>query len=237
MKSKLNVDEINEVACLDRYMKKHSLSKAQLAKDLGIAAQFISRVFTQEDRTQLPPALKFALLKYYYYDVETDTELGNSLNQNVTKVYFYAYGIDNIKDEELKSTEYIYFDTRWLTNILGVDPENVIMYQLQEDSMEKFHMHPMMIHYRLHIDDIVMVDKSVKSSNRRAFFLVSEDGKLQVKCLSMDWDGSNVTEYMAASPEKETATVIPHRRIQGIKNNNLEIIGKVIWNANSKFYR
>ncbi len=232
MKNKL-LETINEVACLERYMQKYDITKTKLANDLKIKIQFISRVFTQKDRTNLPPALKFALLKYYYYDVETDTELGNSFKENVTKVYFYSYSPNEIKDEVFKSSEYIYFDKRWLTNILEVNPDDIFMYQLQEDDMENFYV-PLIMPGRLRVDDIVMVDKSARSSSRRAFFLVKNNDKIQLKCLSMDWNGNNAIEYIYNHRREECE---PFRREQEIDLRNIDILGKIVWNANIKMFR
>ena len=81
-------------------------------------------------------------------------------------------------------------------------------------------------------NDILMIDKSIKTATGISYFLVKHKNKYLIKCLNIGWDG-DIEEIVGTNTIKNN---MPKRLINRIKKfgKNDEIIGKVIWNSNSK---
>lgn len=224
-----DVPTLNEKMNFQRYINEKELTQAQVAKDLDIFPQMISRVLQNKGRAKLPPALKLALLKKYSYDVETDKEINYAPQENVTRIPFYPLS-ENYLPEDIDDSMCIYFDTRWLKHVMQVEPENLVMFQVKDqDFFDIFQYDSLKPIGR---NDILMIDKSIKTATGISYFLVKQKNKYLIKCLNIGWDG-DIEEIVGTNTIKNN---MPKRLINRIKKfgKNDEIIGKVIWNSNSK---
>ena len=113
----------------------------------------------------------------------------------------------------------IYFDIRWLKNILGVNPDNISIIQAKGDSMQSTPTKE----NDINDGDLLMVDESYKEPiNNQIFVINLGNNDIVVKRINRHWDGqikleSNNPKYPDIIPAKDAT-----------------IIGKVVWNGSKE---
>lgn len=143
-------------------------------------------------------------------------------NSNIVGIPFYEVKAAAGQGEmtiDNPDKEVIWFDKRWLKNVLGVNPDNLSIIQAKGDSMDGGN-NP------IKDGDLLMVDCSVKEGNN--VFVIKDDNELRVKKLKWNFDGtldiiSNNPKYSVETLDENTGYF-----------RNIEIIGKVVWNGSKE---
>ena len=155
-------------------------------------------------------------------DEETLTK-NNNIPTNITTVPFYSAKASAGAGETLPyypEKDVIYFDKRWLKNVLGIRNErNLSIIQAKGNSMDGGN-NP------IKDGDLLLVDCSVKEGNN--VFVIRQDDELRVKKIKWNFDGtaeiiSNNSEYKTERVGEEITPYV-----------DFEIIGKVVWNGSKE---
>ena len=208
--------------------KKLKVSQSNLASMLGVSQTTIA--FIENRQRAVPKSVMLAVMNLpqkYKFDSEimelyNKNNLNCIVNSNSVPIPFYSvkasagYG-ETLPDYQEK--DIIYFDRRWLKNVLGVNPDNVAIIQAKGDSMDGGN-NP------IKDGDLLMVDCSVKEGNN--VFVIKDDNELRVKKLKWNFDGtldiiSNNPKYSVETLDENTGYF-----------RNIEIIGKVVWNGSKE---
>lgn len=203
---------------LKRFMAQYNLKQSQLANKINIKQQVISRLLNDDKQEEATAALKYGLLKYYQYDIESDSYINRTENSTYTEtvaIPFYSAkaaagkGYENVDYPE---KDVLFFDRRWLENVLNVHPENLSIVQAEGDSMLP----------DIYNGDLLLVDNSIINIINNKTFVIRQENQLRVKKLKKELDGSiwiisNNPNYPAECMDKETI-----------------ILGRVIWNGSKE---
>ena len=210
------------------------LTQAQLAEKLGIKQQTVADIESGRKQKIDTDILYKLSTEYNVFtdwllfgvgDVEKESNSNKSkLNENVVPIPFYsskAAAGNGIEVPDYPEKDVIYFDKRWLKNVVGVKPENVSLIQAEGDSMDSGQNRVNDIHN----GDLLMVDNSrIEPINNQVYVLrLGDSNKLVVKRVSFLWDGniklvSNNKSYSDFTPPKNTV-----------------VIGKVVWNGSKEY--
>lgn len=206
---------------LERFIKNQNLNQSKLAQIINVKQQVISRLLTSKNsEDKATPALKYALLKYFDYDIDTGTYVTKTkVNQgeNVIPIHFFkdakaAAGIGEMLPESSEE-EVLYFDKRWLENIIGVKPNNAIIIQAEGNSM----------YPNIQNGDLLIVDTSIKNVINNKIFVIQQGNDLRVKRLVKEFTGE---VYLISDNDKE----YPPERAKQDSN----IVGRVVWNGSKE---
>ena len=206
------------------FRKNRNLTQAGLASALGITQQQIAMI--ENGSRKASSNFKLAFLKVYGVDWDTqiasgDTYIHNHLNRenNIVPIPFYSAKASAGNGEQLPEypeKDVMYFDRRWLKNILMVNPSNLAIIQAKGNSMDGGTS-------PIKDGDLLMLDESIKEPANKQIFVVRIDGSdLVVKRTDVAWDGT----VKLCSNNPEYGEVIPIE--------NAEIIGKVVWNGSKE---
>lgn len=210
----------------------HQYTQQELADILGIAQQTITMV--EKDQRKAPDSLKLAFLRKFKFDfdelIQTSKEgltnviiagLDRVSTSNMVRVPFYhvfASAGTGISSPDYPETDVIYFDRRWLQNVVGVNPDNLTIIQAKGDSMDGG-IHP------IQDGDLLMVDvDDIEPVNNQVYVVRLTNQDLVVKRISKDWQG-NIT---LTSDNPQYANITP------TAEDMLTIIGKVVWNGSKE---
>ena len=195
------------------------LSQQEFAVKLGVGLSTISMI--ECGKNKISRFVKEAILKVYNFNIETGTqELKKEITSNIIPIPFYdVKAAANPKGElmlDYPESESLYFDKRWLKNILMVNPSNLAIIQAKGNSMDGGTS-------PIKDGDLLMLDESIKEPANKQIFVVRIDGlDLVVKRTDVAWDGT----VKLCSNNPEYGEVVPF--------NNAEIIGKVVWNGSKE---
>lgn len=208
------------------FRKKLNLSQAILAKKLGLQQAAIA--MAEKGKRAVPKSLKLALLKVYEYDIDTDNynEKTGSLRSKCVPIPFYKIGaaagigksIYDIPEEDV-----LYFDERWLKNILGVNPHNLHLIFADGDSMDSGFDTKEDIRDK----DLLLIDTSVIDGNNRIFVILVNNQELRVKRLFKKLDGTLIIS--SNNPKYPEEIYRPDE-----KEITIEVLGKVVWNGSKE---
>lgn len=120
-----------------------------------------------------------------------------------------------VGDHEERVVEHIAFKREWLHREFGANPADLVALRARGDSMRN----------RIHDGDILLVDRAepkLRSGNQTYAFVF--EGLLYVKRLQRRLDGSLIVS-------SENDELYPAETIPAERTGDINIIGRVLWNA------
>lgn len=213
-----------------------NLSSIKLANILRMSTATILNI--EGDRTDRiePRILKFLSQEYLINiewllfgtgditKVDTQERYKHQLNnENVIAIPFYnvkAAAGSGIEAPSYTDKDVLYFDRRWIRNVLGAEPNNLSIIQCKGNSMDSGVNSP----DDIKDGDLLLIDTSQKMGNNKTF-VFREDNDLRVKKLK--WELSGTLSIISNNPSFQTEILEPDM----LALTNFEIIGKVIWNG------
>lgn len=213
-----------------------NLSSTKLANILRMSTATILNI--EGDRTDRiePRILKFLSQEYLINiewllfgtgditKVDTQERYEHQLNnENVIAIPFYnvkAAAGSGIEAPSYTDKDVLYFDRRWIRNVLGAEPNNLSIIQCKGNSMDS----GVNSSDDIKDGDLLLIDTSQKMGNNKTF-VFREDNDLRVKKLK--WELSGTLSIISNNPSFQTEILEPDM----LALTNFEIIGKVIWNG------
>ena len=213
-----------------------NLSSIKLAQMLHVVTSTILNI--EGDRTDRiePRILKFLSQEYLINiewllfgtgditKVDTQERYEHQFNnENVIAIPFYnvkAAAGSGIEAPSYTDKDVLYFDRRWIRNVLGAEPNNLSIIQCKGNSMDSGTNNP----DDIKDGDLLLIDTSQKMGNNKTF-VFREDNDLRVKKLK--WELSGTLSIISNNPSFQTEILEPDM----LALTNFEIIGKVIWNG------
>ena len=208
---------ISEGEKLKKIRKELKLTQADFAEKIGSTQAAIAMV--EKGQRAVSSSIKYQLLLKLGIDWDNDSSTAPDNKSNISKhsigiPYYEAKvaaggGVENINYPESKL---LYFDKRWLENVLNVQPENLSIVQAEGDSMLPI----------IHNGDLLLVDNSKLNVVNNKVFVIRQDNFYRVKRLKKEIDGTLVilSDNHNYPPE--------------ITHQETTIIGQVIWNGSKE---
>ena len=212
------------------------LSQGEFANKLGAAVGLIGMIESEKQlKRGVTPNLKLKFKKAFKLDFDEDVNDDGSTNKsktspmldNVVTIKFYsniqaAAGLGNYATNEAQS-EVLYFDERWLKNIIGINPQNAFIIQAQGESMDS----GMNKIDDIKDGDLLMVDTSKLEGNNK-IYVINQNNEIRVKRLFYNLDGSltissNNPKYQDEKYKAEDANFI-----------NIQVLGRGVWNGSKE---
>jgi phage repressor protein C with HTH and peptisase S24 domain len=198
------------------------MTQTEFAKELETTQAAIAMI--EKGQRAVNTTIKYKLLQKFSIDWEADILSGEALakivkisenhSPSVGIPYYEAKvaaggGYENVNYPDSKV---LYFDKRWLENVLNVQPEHLSIVKAEGDSM-----YPC-----IKSGDLLMVDNSSINIINNKIFVIKQGDYYRVKRLKKEIDGaikiiSDNPIYPIETMDKET-----------------EIIGQVVWNGNKE---
>lgn len=209
------------------FRQSKNLTQAALARALGLKQQQIAMI--ESDIRKASKGFKLAFLKTYGIDWDTQTASAETFTYehlkeetNVVPIPFYsakaAAGV-GVALPDYPEKDVIYFDKRWLKNVIGVNPDNVALIQASGDSMQSTPAKD----NDINDGDLLMVDDSCKEPINNLIFVVNlGNNDIVVKRIAKSWDGSVALK----SNNPKYSDIIP--------SQDATIIGRVVWNGSKE---
>lgn len=203
--------------------KKEKLSQVQFAKKLGVPQSTIAMVET--NKREPSKALYIALNEIFGFNLLSESQ--TELKSYCVPIPFYNIGaaagagnsIYDVPEEDV-----LYFDERWLKNILGVNPKNLHLIFAAGDSMNSgFNTKS-----DIKDGDLLLIDTSVQDGNNKIFVIMVNNTELRVKKVFKKLDG---TLCITSNNSKYTEEVY---RPDDSKEIEIKVIGKVVWNGSKE---
>ena len=216
---------------LELLMEKQNLNQSKLAAITGIKQQVISRLLTSKNpEDKATPALKYALLKYFSFDMDTGCyTVGVKIDydeDNIIAIPLHdvgaAAGAGTWLGDEPEQ-DVMYFDKKFLKHILKRDNFNTIhIIYAKGDSMDSGWNQT----DDIKDVDLLMVDTSQLTGNNQVFVILVNNQELRVKRLSKRGDTLYITSNNSAYKEE----------IYRPDDSEIEVkvIGKVVWNGSKE---
>ena len=208
------------------------MNQTEFAEKLGTHQQIIAMI--ENNRRDVPKSIRAAFYNIYGISYEeaikckTPEELNIALNtqiitntvlkkQHITPVKFFkdakaAAGYGEMLPES-SDEEVLYFDTRWLENIIGVKANNAIIIQAEGNSM----------YPNIQNGDLLLVDTSIKDVINNKIFVIQQGNDLRVKRLVKEFTGE---VYLISDNNKEYSPELAKQ--------DSNIIGRVVWNGSKE---
>lgn len=203
------------------------LSQAEFAKKLGTKQPTINMV--ESGKRDVPKQLIVSLNKVYGLDLLNDKQEVDEpkLSSKCIPIPFYKIGaaagagnsVYDVPEEDV-----LYFDERWLKNILGVNPKNLHLIFADGNSMDSGFNTKEDIKDR----DLLMVDSSVVDGNNRIFVIMVNNSELRVKKLFKKPDGTLIISSNNSKYKEEVYNPDDTKEIE------IKVIGKVVWNGSKE---
>lgn len=205
---------------LKQLRKSLSLNQTSFAESLGISQAAIANI--ESGARDVSKSVILKIKEIYNIDLldldENAKQKPLELN-NIITIPFYSAKASAGNGETLPDypeKDVMYFDRRWLKNVLRVNPSNLSIIQAKGNSMDGGS-------YPIKDGDLLMIDESTKEPVNKQIFVVRIDSlDLVVKRTDVEWDGT----VKLCSNNPDYGEVIPH--------NNAEIIGRVVWNGSKE---
>ena len=196
------------------------LSQQEFAIKLGVGLSTISMI--ECGKNKLSRTVKEAILKTFNFNIETGTqEFKKEITSNIVPIPFYHIkAAANPKGElivDYQESESLYFDRRWLKNVLGINPFNASIIQAKGDSMDSGKNQA----DDIKDSDLLLVDNSDLNIVNNRIYIFEINNELLVKKAVQDFNGI-VTLY--SNNEK-----YPPRELN--EGDNALVVGRVVWNG------
>lgn len=189
------------------------------AEKLGISQGAIANI--ESGKRDVSKTILLKIREVFNIDLigwnkENNNENSSRLNSNIIAIPFYSAKAAAGTGEtlpEYPENEVIYFDKRWLKNVLRVNPSNLSIIQAKGNSMDGGE-------YPIKDGDLLMIDESIKEAiNKQIFVIQIDNSELVVKRTDVEWNGS--VKFCSNNPNY--GEVVP--------KDNAMLIGKVVWNG------
>lgn len=206
---------------------KEGLSQAEFGKKLGVGQTQIANIEnnTRGLSTNMMMKLELVFGTGVLSLLKNDNEL---VEENCIPIPFYevsaAAGEGIQLNDAPNSQNSINFDRRWLTSILGVNPNNLFLIYAKGNSMDTGFKEVKDIKD----GDLLMVDSSVLSGNNKVFVIMVNNSELRVKRLFQKLDGTLV--IISDNPSYPEEIYRPDDN----KELEIKVIGKVVWNGSKE---
>lgn len=220
---------LNDGEKLKRIRETLKLSQAKLAEQLGVQQTVVAMV--EKGSRKAASSLKLNLLKVFNIDFDNYNEKQQILNinqpySNAVPIPFYNVGASAgagtwLMDEPEPET--LYFDLRWLKNVLKVNPSHLNCIFASGDSMDSGFTNANSIKD----GDLLLVDTSNTSGNNGIFVIRINNTELRVKRLVKKLDGSLM--IISDNPKYPEEIYKPNE-----SNYVVEVLGKVVWNGSKE---
>lgn len=150
-------------------------------------------------------------------------------NDNVASIKKYDFNLtekENIDKVIENDKDVLYFDRRWLRNILGVNPDNIFFIYAPDDSMDSGKNTANDIKK----GDILFIDISQKQGNNKVFVYKNDfDNEYSIR--QIKW---SLSENIKLVPyNKKYKSEIVEKQVNEFLVN---IIGQIVWNGNRKVF-
>jgi phage repressor protein C with HTH and peptisase S24 domain len=215
---------------LTQLMQKENLNQSKLAALTDVKQQVISRLLTsKDDNDKATPALKYALLKYFGFDIDTGeyTHIQTErTDDNIIPIPTHdisaSAGAGTWVDQEPEQ-DVLYFDKRFLKQRLKRDDfSSLHIIHAQGDSMDSGWNQP----DDIKDGDLLMVDTSQTTGNNQIFVILVNNRELRVKRLTKRGDTLYITSN---NPKYKEEIYRPDDTEIEVK-----VIGKVVWNGSKE---
>lgn len=213
-----------------RYMREEilNISQQKLADALGIKQQTVADIESGR-KQKIDTEILYILMKEYLINTEwllfgvgnvnkiCDAEEIEKQLENIVSIPFYsakAAAGSGVDMPEYTEKDVLHFDSRWIKNILGINPNNAVIIQAEGDSMLP----------DIREGDLLMLDTSYVEPQNGKTFVIQIDNQLVVKVVMQDWDGS--IKLISNNPKYPPRILNEHE--------NASIVGKVVWNGSKE---
>jgi transcriptional regulator with XRE-family HTH domain len=160
--------------------------------------------------------------------VDDDEEFFNKYyNDLVTPIKKYDFSLsekENIDKVIENDKDVLYFDRRWLRNILGVNPDNIFFIYAPDDSMDSGKNAVNDIKK----GDILFIDISQKQGNDKVFVYKDDFDNIPT-IRQIKWGLSENTKLIPYN-KKYKSEIIEKQ----LNDFLVDIVGKVVWNSNKE---
>lgn len=214
-------------------------NQSEFAEKVGSAQQIINMI--EKNNRGVPASIREGFYKTFKisYEEAIACESVEALNvalnkQTINNSKVYSLNTNNIVSVPFYSAkaaaglgealpdypekDVIFFDARWLKNILGIRPENASIIQATGDSMDGGD-NP------IKNGDLLLIDSSVKDIiNEKVFVIQLNNSELVVKKVVREWDGT--VKLISNNPIYEDRIIK--------ESENAQIIGRVVWNGSKE---
>jgi phage repressor protein C with HTH and peptisase S24 domain len=206
------------------------MSQQALAKYCNVPQSVISSIET-DTLQRIDPAILRKIAEKFNIDISYiiigKSDKTKNCNNNAIAVPFYNAPVAAGKGEEIiesPSIDSIYFDKRWLENVLCVNPGKLFLVYAKGDSMDSgFHLPN-----DIHDGDLLLVDSSTLDGNGKTFVILVNNQELRVKRLFKKLDGTLIIS--SSNNKYKEEKYIPN------ETNEIEIkvLGRVVWNGSKE---
>ena len=222
---------------LRKFREHRGLTRSEFANILGVSQEHlgmcennkrgISEELLNIIKEKFNVDIKLLYIQNLYFkefeNEATNNHIPNNKPNNVVPIPLYnakaAAGVGEILPD-YEEKDVIYFDKRWLKNVLGINPSNLVIIHAKGDSMDGGD-NP------IKDDDLLMIDTSQKEGNNK-IFVFTHDNELRVKKLKWDLQGN--VDIISNNSKYPTEHIT-----QGVFNNEYgRIIGRVVWNGSKE---
>ena len=233
---------MNEMTLPERfkYMREEriGLSQQKLADALNIKQQTVANIESGR-KQKIDTEILYALLKKFNINSEwlmfgtgnidkyqdDDDAYETYHNDKIVEIKKYDFSLseEGNRKNRIDDRYILYFDRRWLKNILGVNPDDIFFIYAPDDSMDSGTNEVKDIKK----NDILLVDISKKQGNNNIFVLQDSDNKPFLR--QIIW---SLAENIKLKPtNNKYKSEIFNDITFDFKG---KIIGKVVWNGNKE---
>lgn len=206
------------------------MSQQALAEHLNIPQSAVSAIETGTMQRIDPELLKILAEDFdidISYIIIGKTDKRESYNNNAIAIPFYNVPVAAGKGEAIQDNpdvSSIYFDKRWLENVLCVNPKGLFLVYAKGDSMDTGNNQTKDIHD----GDLLLVDSNNKEGNNKVFVILENKQDLRVKRLFKRLDGTLVIS--SDNPKYPQEVYSPNE----FNSTEIEVIGRVVWNGSKE---
>ena len=200
-----------------------NLTQQEFVNKLGMSLSAVSMV--ECGKRNISKNVKEKIKEIFNYDLDKEAYIQEkeytTVTSNIIPIPFYdVKAAANPKGElmlDYPESESLYFDKRWLKNILGINPYNASIIQAKGDSMDS----GLNKSDDIKDGDLLLVDNSDLNIVNNRIYIFEINNELLVKRAVQDFSGT-ITLYSNNSK-------YPPRILN--EGDNAIIVGKVVWNG------
>ena len=200
------------------------LSQQEFVNKLGMSLSVVSMV--ECGKRPLSHKVKERIKEIFNYNIDKEAYIQEkeftTVTSNIIPIPFYQVkAAANPSGEILidyPETQALYFDKRWLENMLGINPYNCSIIQAKGDSMDSGLNKP----DDIKDGDMLLVDNSkTHLQNNKIYVVQVNQEELMVKKVFQDLDGK--IKLSSANPNYNPRILK--------ENEELILLGRVVWNG------
>lgn len=210
---------------LENFRKSLNLSQEEFAKKLNKGTSTIGMV--EANKRPLSASLKETIKTIFNYDIDKQIYIiekeFTTITSNIIPIPFYHIkAAANPKGEVLPDyteEDALFFDKRWLKNVLGVNPYNCSIIEAKGDSMDSLQDKE----EDIKDGDLLLIDNSATNIINGKVYIVdiTSSNELLVKKVKIDFNGK--VSLISNNPK------YPIRELT--EADNAIIQGRVVWNG------